>query len=411
MGKYGKIERKFALLLEKIPFIKKIAKRAYTSLNYCIFRSKEKAIIKNNYQYEIVSPANDETFFGYYDRSPVNKEGKVVFFHIPPKANPYKCDRIDIIYNNKIISSTTSWNYQQGALMCWIDNKSIIHNIFDNGQYKSKIINVESCKFDIVDFPVYSVHNDIALSLNFTRLAMYRKEYGYYNLPYSSVNFSDNEDGVFLIDLRKNTKRLLISIATLKNHKPVDSMKNAKHKVNHLQFSPDGKHFIFHHRWYDKNGVKYSRLYYSDVVSGNLLLLSDGGMVSHCNFQNDKNIIGWMRISGIDGYYLINTETLKVTMIGKTILREDGHPSFDDTGNLLLTDTYPDRSGMQQLYIYDLKNNLVVFNASFFSPLKYRGETRCDLHPRWDPDFAGITFDSTHTGNRQLYRIKGLRHG
>ena len=34
------------------------------------------------------------------------------------------------------------------------------------------------------------------------------------------------------------------------------------------------------------------------------------------------------------------------------------------------------------------------------------GETRCDLHPRWSPDGAMVTVDSTHDGKRGIYLLE-----
>jgi hypothetical protein len=44
--------------------------------------------------------------------------------------------------------------------------------------------------------------------------------------------------------------------------------------------------------------------------------------------------------------------------------------------------------------------------CSFFSPPEYRGESRCDLHPRYRPDGRSIVVDSVHGGDgRQMYLI------
>jgi hypothetical protein len=73
----------------------------------------------------------------------------------------------------------------------------------------------------------------------------------------------------------------------------------------------------------------------------------------------------------------------------------------------MLTDTYPNRSGHQSLIIL---NNLFEDGnpeeiAKLYHPLKFFGETRCDLHPRIDVKKKVIYFDSVYTGKRQLYRM------
>jgi len=43
--------------------------------------------------------------------------------------------------------------------------------------------------------------------------------------------------------------------------------------------------------------------------------------------------------------------------------------------------------------------------ARFHQPPNYKGEWRCDLHPRWSRDNRHICIDSTHDGTRQVYMV------
>ncbi|NOR44515.1 MAG: hypothetical protein GQ534_02930 [Candidatus Delongbacteria bacterium] len=78
----------------------------------------------------------------------------------------------------------------------------------------------------------------------------------------------------------------------------------------------------------------------------------------------------------------------------------------------MLFDSYPDRSRMRHLYVYDLKNDDIEEIGEFLEPLKYdneaiyNNETRCDLHPRWSTDGKKIYFNSVHEGKRHLYCIE-----
>jgi Tol biopolymer transport system component len=71
----------------------------------------------------------------------------------------------------------------------------------------------------------------------------------------------------------------------------------------------------------------------------------------------------------------------------------------------MVTDTYPDERRRQHLYILDVKSNRAVRIASFHTPKEYRGDWRCDLHPRWSRDGTQVCIDSTHDGVRQVYVI------
>ena len=81
----------------------------------------------------------------------------------------------------------------------------------------------------------------------------------------------------------------------------------------------------------------------------------------------------------------------------------DGHPSF--LGNIILFDSYPDRSRMQHLYIYNADSDGIDDIGSFLSPLRFFGPTRCDLHPKWSSNSKDIFIDSTHEGKRGLYKL------
>ena len=103
-------------------------------------------------------------------------------------------------------------------------------------------------------------------------------------------------------------------------------------------------------------------------------------------------------------YYLFRDLSDVRTKIGDCMLHEDGHPSYSPDKSLILTDTYPDKYGEQRLLLYALDQRPIELSR-FFSPIRYRGEMRCDLHPRWDRTGQNVCVDSAHCGNRTLYVI------
>jgi len=411
MSKFGKLERKIAFFLRKYPWIKEQAKIIYQNINYTLYRKKYNYKLHNRVSIsDLNTNKNFGSFWGYYDKSPILNEN--VLTHTFSKSLTYKSrskEYINIYLNEKIISKTNAWNWQQGSMLTWIDENRVFHNIFDNGNYKCKILNLKNSSIRILNSPIYSYNRktDTALGLNFKRLSKLSPDYGYFCHDHvDPSDFDDNNDGIFKIFIEDNTSDLIISIDYLKKFKTKPSMINATHKVNHIEISPNGLRFIFLHRWYNKAGEKFSRLISANVDGSEMFILSDDDMVSHCTWRNDDEVVGWMKkIEFGIGYFAIQDKNGKFKQLGKGILNEDGHPSFSQCGRYMLTDTYPDRSRMSTILLYDTKNKDLNFLGEFLSPPKYYGEKRCDLHPRFSDNKNLITFDSVHAGLRNQYSL------
>lgn len=409
MAKYGKREREVAKLLEKFPGIKKNIKYCYQYLNYLVYKKKEKCILNKLVSLKECSSSQEQYFWGYYDKSPIKNSDRIYNSLLEKKNNDvHNCERIDIYHNEEKVSNTTTWNWQQGSMLTWLDESNIIHNFFKDKEYKSKIINLKTKKEKIIDYPIYSLseNGNFSISLNFSRLAKLRPDYGYFNIDHSDIKKIDFNDGIYHIDLLKNERKLIISFKTLLGFHPRKEMEEAWHKVNHIEIAPNGNRFMFHHRWFDDNGRKWSRLIIANIDGSDLFLLSDDDMVSHCIWKNDEEIAGWLRKKDIgDRYYLLKDRSKDYKIIGEGILTEDGHPSFTKDGKWMLTDTYPDRSRMCNLLLFNLEDSRLIRLGKFFSPFKYYGETRCDLHPRFNPCSKKLTFDSVHDGTRKIYEM------
>lgn len=414
MSEYSKTERRIAVLLNKFPGVKEKIKKSYQRINYLFY--KKDYSYKTDKELREFSQGGKETFFGYYDKSPVNKTSEFIIYHASDYATsklPEPKKQILIILANfktgKILSkfTTKAYNWQQGAKLMWISDFEFIFNDFDKktGKYISKIVNAKTGKFrKNVPFPVYDIAGKIALSLNFERLSILRPDYGYRNIKVKLRNLPDTQnDGIFKIDINTGKFTLLISLQDLIELEPNINMNNALHKVNHIMFSPAGNKFIFLHRYF-KDGIKLDRLILADIDKKNMKVLSDHEMISHCYWLDNTNIISFMRrFETGDKYYIINTETFKIKQIGEEIIDKfgDGHPSV--FGNKMIFDTYPNRSRMKELFSYNIEENNLSKLGEFFEPFKYYGETRCDLHPRGSFDGKFLFFDSVHSGLRRLY--------
>ena len=67
------------------------------------------------------------------------------------------------------------------------------------------------------------------------------------------------------------------------------------------------------------------------------------------------------------------------------------------------TDTYPDKSRMSYIYLFNLKDKQLRKIGRFHQPVRYKGEMRIDLHPKWNVGGKTVFFESGHEGRRKLY--------
>jgi len=414
---FNRYERKIAVWLSKMPIVKKFAKIAYARINYLIFKKKEK--FSTHYNITSVCNSDLETFFGYYDKSPMSFDRRYLIFQetsSPSNSLPNKNYPVQVLLKDLNHDTVTAkfysyaYNWQQGTKLQWLDDNNFIFNDFDSKKeiYISKIVNAKSCAIKrIIDFPIYDAYDNFALSLSYSRLAILRPDYGYRNQNYQEeFDLSEhNKDGIFYIDLKKNTQSLILSLKKIISIEKTAEMDKAVHKVNHIMISPDGNNFIFLHRYFIK-GVKYDRLLLSSIKGSNVKVLSDHEMISHCFWKDKSTIISFMRrFDEGDKYYQIDINTGYISPIGSGIIDIYGDGHISSFKNLLLFDTYPNKARMKKVLIYNTTNNELLKIGEFFEPFIFNGETRCDLHPRWSPNGKSIFIDSVHTGKRKLYQI------
>ncbi|BDD07997.1 hypothetical protein FUAX_04290 [Fulvitalea axinellae] len=415
-----------------IEFIKKKIKSIefisdfYRTIRYACFRYFIRRKFQDYYTSlgirEVILPNKKEgisSFFGYYNISPWNLQGDIIFGESVASVEPRGslCYDLNIkLYNSKsgrieTVAKTRAWNWQQGAMLQWLGgaNNKIIFNDYESGKgYRSRIINLQTNEEETIDFPIYSVSSDgrFALTLSFERLAVMRPDYGYFNHDIESFNFLSLSDGISRIDLSTNRCHQIISLKELTNFMPCESMTGATHKVNHVDISPNGKRAMFLHRWIGPKG-RFTRLMTCNVDGSGLYLLCDTGMVSHCCWEGNERIIGFCKsITGLDHYVRFEDKKGELEIVAQELLTSDGHPSVSPDGKWMLTDTYPGLDRMSGLYLLCLKGNKkgrLIRLGEFYQPLKFVGENRVDLHPKWSKDGRFVGIDSAHTGKRGFH--------
>ena len=421
-GKYKGIERQIASFLHSYPNLKRYIKKAYQQLNFLFYKKGSSYVCA--YPIQKISYKNEESFFGYYDKSPMNDNGNHIIFHsssFPSITNPNSGNILNInlfdIKSNSFhhIGETSAWNWQQGSRLQWLDNNRFVFNDFEQNKkkYTSKIYNVKDQVFENdLDFPINDIFGDFSISLNYDRLALLTPDYGYFAVPVKDYNKLPplNKDGIYKTLISKNETKILYNFEDIIKIHYQATMEQAQHLVNHTMISPNGSRFIFIHRWFDK-GVKYHGLLLANSDGNSIKCLIDNVMISHFTWYGNEKIIGYIEVEGKAGYYQIDVNTNKISPVNIKGIESvgDGHPSV--YRQQMVFDSYPDKSRMKDLYLFNLTSKKLEKAGEFLEPIKYYEDTRCDLHPCWNYKGDKLFINSAHEGQRFLYQIDLTQKG
>lgn len=412
---YSKVELLIAGFLSRFPKLKIRLKNLYQRFNFFIHAKKYD--LSSDFSFKKLSLHEGyESFFGYYDKTPINPTDEFIVFYSAnssTKNSPNPAKPLDIVLydikndTKEIVLKSVSYNWQQGCRLQWIDSYEFICNIYNEQKsvYQSVIFNVKELRVkEVLSLPIYDCYKDIfGMTLNFAYLGSLAKDYGYFNLNQDKVEF--DKEGLWRIDLKNSTYKLVLSFEDIVSFTENEYSRNSKHTINHIMISPDGRRVIFIHRWYI-NERRFDRLMLCNCDGTELQTLSSGGVVSHCNWHDKHTIIGYFHKenNGLT-YYKLNILTHDYEKLGSGIIDVygDGHPSVQ--GNKLLFDTYPDKSAMQNLFLFDMTDCRLDKIAELKHPLEFSGSSRCDLHPRFGNNSGTFFVDSVYQGQRNLYMI------
>lgn len=362
-----------------------------------------------------ITPNDDyEYFFGYYDKNPWNERSThILALRVrnscvyPDSTEAAEIVAIAIADRSMAkIASTVSWNVQQGCMAQWLDDEHVIFNDFREHKYVCIVCDLRGNVANTYMMPIYALAEDkkTALTLDFSRLHRLRPGYGYANIPEKTKDaLCPDEPCIWKIDLVTGNICALLKYTDLTLFHHRHEMDGAHHKVNHLMISPDGSRFMMLHRWI-KDGKKHTRLLTCNIDGTGMYLLSDDGFVSHCCWKNNTQILAYLEKSTTGkGYYLLTDRTEKYERLWPDLIM-DGHPSYSSDRKQVVTDTYPDRRRMQSLYV--MEGDRLTRVARVFSPFKYGGDVRCDLHPRWSQNGEEICIDASFENRRGIYLVK-----
>ena len=310
------------------------------------------------------------------------------------------------------LAETRAYNLQQGTMLHWLPSepdRKITYNDRQGDRHVAIVLDIHTGKKRVLPRPIAGISPDgrTAASLNYARLKSLRPVVGYAGLPdvYRDQTHPV-DDGVYTMDLETGESTVAVSYQQayeFLGRQPIMDARNIW--FNHVVFNTDGTRFCFVVRW-NLPGLEiaHTSLLAADVDGGNLRCLTDYG-ASHFAWRTPTEIIGWVTMKEGSHHYRIDDTTGEYVLIYPEQLDRNGHMSFAWGGRWMLTDTGPDKSSLRDVYLWDFQEERKVMLGSFFSPEPFRGEIRCDPHPRWSRDQRQICFDSIHEGTRQVYAV------
>lgn len=379
--------------------------------------------IKNEIsEIKVISPPEENCFFGYYDLNAYDSTGKkhlchrVAQIHEIPDAG--KMAELGILSGGcfEPITKTAAWNFQQGALLQYQKNSDdiIFYNEKMGDSYVTTVHNLENGKKIHLPKPAGCISPDgkYALSLNFSRIFQFRKGYGYAGVkdPFEKENHP-REDGIFLTEIETGKTRLLIDYERMCKEASISGLDRAKIVVNHITFNESSDCFVFLLRNFpDGTQKEWGTTMITSDLLGNMHMVIKNKFVSHYCWKNEKEILAFCAPDGKAGLFLMDDKGSCFTEL-KSPYPEgpfggDIHCIYSPDKRYILGDGYPDEEGYRPLFLYDTETEKIKRLLRSKSTLDANWDVRCDLHARFDRSGTKISFDSAHDGKRHICEMK-----
>ncbi len=403
-----------------------------TSIDFEKFKTNTKGLEKSKIYIpaRVITHGPKHHWFGYYDKlqfDPSNRfilSMEVNFEGRSPKPNDeISIGMVDLKNNDEWIElgKSKAWSWQQGCMLQFIpgsDSLVIWNDRFDN-KFISHILNIYTKKEKILPFAIYALSPDgiHAVTTDFERIQDTRPGYGYAGITDPNKDFiAPDNAGIYVCNLITGEKKLSITYAQMNRFEGLaDDDSNAdrleqKNWFNHLLFNTDGSRFIFLHRWKAKTkrnvGGFATLMYTSDLDGIDIRLVDPSNYTSHFIWKNSEHITAWtvQPSHGAGFYVFMDGQPEETYVLNQQKMPVNGHNTYlPGNGNWILNDSYPDQDRMQHVYLYNTEKDIKIPLGDFYLPVEYKGEWRCDTHPRSSNNGKMVCIDCpTSSGGRQL---------
>jgi hypothetical protein len=316
------------------------------------------------------------------------------------------------------LADTLAWNLQQGTMLHWLPTRPNTHIVFNDLIGRGLVshqVDVEGRKIErTYDRPIAALSHrgDVACNLNYARMFRRRRVVGYAGADDRTEGvLHPADDGLFLMNIETGDTKLIVSMETIiAEYDHPEEMERRSIWFNHVGFSPDDSRIFFLARYSEggHGGPLNSAMFTVNQDGSELRKVVDYGQgVSHFEWKNNEEIVVTIEWEDLGRAFVVFTDGEEDHRLMDKQLVQDGHMTYSPDGRWLLSDIGP-RShpeSMSTLRLYDTETSELHVLGEYHTPEPYRGDIRCDLHPRWNHSGDKLAFDSIHEGTRQVYTM------
>jgi hypothetical protein len=356
-----------------------------------------------------------KAFFGFHDKSPWSSDGSLLLGHsfegegtgnqwqagVPAGICVFEGPDWTV---SSTVAHTNAWNWQQGAQLQWLgEGRRIVYNDFRDGACVAVVQDLDTGAEILLPHPVAAVSPDGSryASICFETFGRAMPGYGYAFEQTGAT--SPVRPCELVVGKVEGGQELEISLSDLGSHLPSGGEMDGIDFFSHCLFSPTDRYLLFLRRQSVPNRRLRSEMFCLDLQACSLRRIDFHNMVSHFTWVSDKNVLAYANTEDEgDGYYIADVEMGTVTQCTSQFHEGDGHPHATPDGDRVVFDTYPDRRRYQRLSLWKEEKEQSRLLARLFSPMKFWGSSRVDLHPRIRADGRYLSFDASHTGVRSL---------
>ncbi|MDC3343062.1 hypothetical protein OAW22_02390 [Pseudomonadales bacterium] len=405
------------ILLNKNLVIKNTIKFLYYNTFHLlgILRGSARINLRTAHDFQIKTIGKRSTFFGYYDFLPV-REGIVLYHEVDgdTRRKPNEFSKVHIYATDlnscdrQLVAVSTCFNWQQGARVNWVDDKVVYNTMTDGDLPATCFVDFRENKESVIPGWHYQAHDSKYIYfLNYYAIAELRPDYGYFN-DVGDLSDAQAQNAIFVLE--QGCDGDPIPVITEKGlREEFNITPDISVEINHLLPVPNGAGFVFILRRHWKNRRDGALLFY-DNDDGKLTQLTSFGIVSHVAWRSESTLFGYFQSEQFGlTYQSLDVKSGKLEDCSwlTAITKGDGHPSFASE-NVCFTDTYPDKYGIQRLFKVDFRSRTATVILENFHGKKFRGEVRCDFHPR-AIDEDNVLIDAISGDVRKLAYLSMVR--